>query len=32
MLLTVKELRDRVQSDLSALVEELAELTGRGGG
>lgn len=31
MLLTVKELRDRVQSDLSALVEELAELTGRGG-
>lgn len=31
MLLTVKELRDRVQRDLSTLVAELVELTGRGG-
>lgn len=31
MLLTVQELRERVQDDLPTLVEELAELTGRGG-
>ena len=31
MLLTVQELRDRVHCDLPTLVEELAELTGRGG-
>lgn len=31
MLLTVKELRDRVREDMSGLVEELAEHTGRGG-
>jgi hypothetical protein len=31
MLLTVKELCDRVQADLSGLADELSELTGRGG-
>lgn len=31
MLLTVQQLRDRVDSDLSSLVDDLSELTGRGG-
>lgn len=31
MLLTVKELRNRVSTSLSSLVEELSDLTGRGG-
>lgn len=31
MLLTVREFRDRVSTDLSGLVDELSNLTGRGG-
>lgn len=31
MLLTVQELQDRVRSDLPSLIEELSDLTGRGG-
>lgn len=31
MLLTVQELQERVRSDLPSLIEELSDLTGRGG-
>lgn len=31
MLLTVRELHDRVHSDIATLIDELASLTGRGG-
>jgi uncharacterized protein len=31
LLLTIKELRNRVDGDLGSLIEELSELTGRGG-